>query len=294
MDYKQRPVLVGVDGSKTSLAAVRWAAREAIIRSTPLRIVMSLEEITPSLGYYAVPQSYFDEMKVTGDATLTEAARIASAIAVESGAELDVHTDLLTGPARPALIELSASMQMLVLGTRGYDVAAFRSLGSVTSAVAAHARCPVTVVHQEPEDYKPARFGRVVVGVDGSEQSDAALDLAFEEAALRGANLEVAHGYYDLTPMIGAGMGVTYDAIKETQEVALSERLMTWRDRYPDLPVTERVVAANPVPVLANSADEADLVVVGSRGRGGFTGMLLGSTSRALMHSVTCPLTIVH
>lgn len=294
MEFKKRPVVVGVDGSKSALAAVRWAAREAVIRSAPLRIVTSLQEITPSLGYYALPQSYFDDLKAAGDATLREATEAATAVAEERGTSLDIRSDLLTGPARPALIELSASSQMMVLGARGGDVGAFHVIGSVTAAVAAHARCPVTAIHEELVGHPSSGFGRVVVGYDGSEHSDAALDVAFEEALLRDAELVVAHGYYDLTPMIGAGMGMSFDAIKRTQEIALSERLTTWRDRYPDVRVEEKVAAANPVPVLADLAEEADLLVVGSRGRGGFTGLLMGSTSRALIHTVTCPLTIVH
>lgn len=294
MEHAERSILVGVDGSKPSRSAVRWAAREAIVRSVPLRIAMWLEEIAPSLGYYAVPQTYFDDLRVSGTAVLAEAVEIAHAVGEESHTVLDIHTDLLTGSVRPALIEMSASLGMLVLGTRSSDVAAFRSIGSVASAVTAHARCPVTVIHQDAEGYEATQHRRVVVGVDGSEQSDTALDLAFEEAALRTSDLVVAHGYYDLTPMFAAGAGVTFDAIRRTQEVALAERLVARRDRYPDLEVIERVVAANPVPLLTDLAEEADLVMVGTRGRGGFAGMVMGSTSRAMMHTVTCPLTIVH
>ncbi len=145
-------------------------------------------------------------------------------------------------------------------------------------------------------DGQPPTEGPIVVGIDGSESSKAAVEVAFEQAAARGASLVAVNVWSDVSvqPSLGASPeDPLWSSIQTGEEVVLSERLAGYQERYPDVTV-ERVVARDrPVRVLSEFAEKAQLIVVGSRGRGGFTGMLLGSTSNALLHTADCPVMIV-
>jgi len=166
----------------------------------------------------------------------------------------------------------------------------------VTASVAAHSECPVAVVRGRTLDGHPPTEGPIVVGVDGSESCKPAVAAAFEEAAMRSATLVAVNVWSDVS--VQPSLGATPDdphwsRIQTGEEVVLAERLAGWQERYPDVNV-ERVVARDrPVRVLSEYAEQAQLIVVGTRGRGGFKGMLLGSTSRAMLHTADCPVLIV-
>jgi nucleotide-binding universal stress UspA family protein len=174
------------------------------------------------------------------------------------------------------------------------------SVGSSAQALAAHADCPVVIV---PLGFGPElpTEGPVVVGVDGSPTSDGAVAAAFAAAAWRKAPLLAVHAWRDLAmpetltaAPEGAGGGHTAAQREHDDDQAvLTRRLSGWRDHYPNVEVRVLVEMDRPVRTLARLASDAQLVVVGSRGRGGFTGMLLGSTSTALMHTLDVPLLIV-
>jgi nucleotide-binding universal stress UspA family protein len=180
---------------------------------------------------------------------------------------------------------------LLVLGNRGLGGFAGLLLGSAAVQVSAHADCPVLVVRGEPR-----ADGPVVVGVDGSELSDLAVGFAVEEAARRGTALVAVHAWLHPVPL-GPGdvLPLVYDldALAAEEERVLAEAVAGYAERYPEVPIRQQLVRGNPSRVLVDASAEAQLVVVGARGRGGLAGMLLGSVSHAVLHHARCPLAIV-
>jgi nucleotide-binding universal stress UspA family protein len=198
----------------------------------------------------------------------------------------DIETEMLSGPVISTLIDLTKDAQMLVVGCRGLGTVGRALMGSVSSALVHHAHCPVTVVHGE--EHRTA--APVVVGVDGSPVSERAVAMAFDEAARRGVGLIAVHAWSD------AGVvefpGFDFAPLQQAEREVLAERLAGWQERYPDVQV-ERVVAFDrPAPQLLLQAERAQLVVVGSHGRGGFAGMLLGSVSSAVVHGAKVPVLV--
>ncbi|AOW94967.1 universal stress protein [Rhodococcus sp. WMMA185] len=288
-----KPIVVGADGSESSSAAVAWAARAAAALSLPLHIVTVVH--MPAF-YYSEPylaESFKTELEDTAKARLGS-ARLHAKQTVD--APLDITTERHEGKVSQTLIDLSASAHMVVLGSRGHGELTGLLVGSVTSAVAAHAQCPLVVVRGRTLDGLPPTEGPIVVGVDGSEHSEHALEMAFEQSSARSASLIAVNVWSDVSvqPSLGAVPDdPLWSGIQTGEEVVLSERLAGFQERYPDVRV-ERVVARDrPVRVLSEFAEKAQLIVVGSRGRGGFRGMLLGSTSNALLHTADCPVMIV-
>ncbi|MDT2008381.1 universal stress protein [Rhodococcus opacus] len=288
-----KPIVVGVDGSESASAAVAWAARAAAALSLPLHIVTVVH--IPAF-YYTEPylaESFKEELEDTAKGRLGS-ARVHAKQTVDE--PLDITTEQHEGKVSQTLIELSANAHMVVLGSRGHGEFTGLLVGSTTSAVAAHGHCPLVVVRGRTLDGQPPTEGPIVVGVDGSESSKAAVEVAFEQAAARGASLVAVNVWSDVSvqPSLGASPeDPLWSSIQTGEEVVLSERLAGYQERYPDVTV-ERVVARDrPVRVLSEFAEKAQLIVVGSRGRGGFKGMLLGSTSNALLHTADCPVMIV-
>ncbi|UOT02884.1 universal stress protein [Rhodococcus opacus] len=288
-----KPIVVGVDGSEAASAAVAWAARAAAALSLPLHIATVVH--IPAF-YYTEPylaESFKEELEDTAKARLGS-ARVHAKQTVDE--PLDITTEQHEGKVSQTLIELSANAHMVVLGSRGHGEFTGLLVGSTTSAVAAHGHCPLVVVRGRTMDGQPPTEGPIVVGIDGSESSKAAVEVAFEQAAARGASLVAVNVWSDVSvqPSLGASPeDALWSSIQTGEEVVLSERLAGYQERYPDVTV-ERVVARDrPVRVLSEFAEKAQLIVVGSRGRGGFTGMLLGSTSNALLHTADCPVMIV-
>ena len=161
-------------------------------------------------------------------------------------------------------------------------------LGSVGSAAAAHAACPVVVVRGEstPTD------GPVVVGVDGSRLSEAALAFAIDAAVRRGTSLVAVHAWQDAANPRVAAL-IDWKAVAAEEAAVLAERLAGWQEKHPDLTIERRVVRDSPAHELTALSEQAQLVVVGSRGRGGFAGLLLGSVSQALLRHAACPVAVV-
>ncbi|MGV9747094.1 universal stress protein [Rhodococcus zopfii] len=290
-----KPIVVAVDGSDAAAAAVIWAARTAAARALPLHIVTVVH--VPSF-YYSEPylaQSFHQEMKDTARARLDNSAVLARQTAEEIG-PLEVTTAQAEGKVAQTLVDLSAQAAQIVLGSRGLGEVKGLLIGSVTLAVAAHSHAPVAVVRGRTLDGAPPAEGPVVVGIDGSESCEAAVAAAFEEAAARRANLVAVNVWSDVSvqPSLGAvPEDPQWSTIQTGEEVVLAERLAGYRERYPDV-VVERVVARDrPVRVLSEYAETAQLLVVGTRGRGGFKGLLLGSTSNALIQTADCPVLVV-
>lgn len=277
--------MVGVDGSPAALDAVRWAAAEAVPRKLLLRLVHAADVVAGRFdGSLPPPQSFFDELQRAGQELLAEAADVAG----EAGART-VSTEMPFEPAAPLLLELSRDARMIVLGSSGRGGFTGMLAGSTAVAVSAHASCPVAVVRGRAEPGGP-----VVAGVDGSPTSERALAVAFDEAAWREVPLVAVHAWSD------AGFGVPlptpdfdWAEVEREQRLMLSERLAGWCERYPEVRVERVVVRDRPRDELLARSRAAQLVVVGSRGRGGFRGLVLGSTSQALIHHADCPVLVV-
>ncbi|MGW4409783.1 universal stress protein [Nonomuraea sp. NPDC004702] len=269
-------IVVGVDGSVPATGAVEWAAADARRRGLDLRLV------------HVGPQWLHEANAEHCARLLAEAADRARALA----GDVKVTTELLSGNVAGELIRESATARGVVLGSRGLGGFAGMTVGSVSLAVAGHASGPVVVVRAPAA--APAEHGRVVVGYDGSQDAQAAMEYAVEQARARGARLHVVSAWQ--MPVFSP-YAVTYNSLIEDlmreETGAARERVVPWREANPDLVVTDEQPCAHPVTALMQAAGSADLVVVGSRGRGGFASAVLGSVSHGVLHHVTCPVAVV-
>jgi nucleotide-binding universal stress UspA family protein len=275
-----RPVVAGVDGSPPSLVAAEHAARAAVQRGRPLHLVHGYLH---ALGY-GVPVNPYDlgvpGPSEDGRAMLERAA--ADLAGRWSGLSVQVR-QVAGGPAA-SLVEESGRAELVVVGSRGLGGFAGLLLGSVSTQVAGHARCPVLVVRPAERPGGTAvegPEGPVVVGVDGSEPGRLAVTLAAEEAVRRGAGLVLMH--------------VEAAQQRAGEADLLDAAAADVRTRHPGLTAERRPVrAAKPERALVEASGQAGLLVVGSRGRGGFAGLLLGSVSQAVVQHAHCPVLIAH
>ncbi|MEV0330231.1 universal stress protein [Micromonospora echinospora] len=276
-----RPVVVGVDGSPESLVAAEHGARAAALRSRPLHLVHGY--LHP-LGY-GVPVNPYDlGLPEPSDEARTMLEKTAADLRGR-WPELTVEVRQVAGGPGATLVEESRRAELVVVGSRGLGGFAGLLLGSVSAQVAGHAHGPVLVVR--PADRQVAADGPVLVGLDGSELAELAVGQAAEEAARRGVPLVLAHVVaVDARPEDSAGG-------EQGAGRLLAETAATVRQRHPELAVAERVLrSAEPASALVEASADAALVVVGSRGRGGFAGLLLGSVSQALVQHARCPVLV--
>jgi nucleotide-binding universal stress UspA family protein len=283
-----RSVVAGVDGSRRGLKAVRWAATEADRRGLPLRLVTAHSWMIGGLN----PGLALDPDVVLRDVSLDN-LRAAAAAAARVAPQLEVEQVEVTGSPAAVLQAESAGAELVVLGNRGLGGFTGLLIGSVSVELAAHATCPVVVVRGPEPDYASPLCDPVVVGVDGSPMSEAAVAFAFEAASFRRVPLVAVHVWQDsvLDPTMAPLLD--WDAVESDEREVLAERLAGWATKYPDVPVRQLVVRDRPAHMLVEQSGRAQLVVVGSRGRGGFSGLLLGSVSQALLHHADCPVAVV-
>ncbi|RZL83283.1 MAG: universal stress protein [Rhodococcus sp. (in: high G+C Gram-positive bacteria)] len=272
-------IVVGVDGSRSSLDAVRWAAREATVRRAPLLLL----SCTTYRGTEDGPR-LAEVLHARAERDVAEALEIARA--ASDVADLDIRGEVSHQNAPGALVDRSGGAEMVVLGRRGLGEFTDGLIGSATSAVSRHAQCPVAVI--DGWSRVADGTGPVVVGVDGSPSSARAIGQAFEECSLHNAELIALHAWSDQV-LSTLPVGVEQTAERSVLEASVAE----WCERFPDVSVKQTLVRDRPVRHLLEMADQAQMIVVGSRGRGGFPGMTLGSTSAALLHMTPCPLLIV-
>jgi nucleotide-binding universal stress UspA family protein len=282
------PIIVGVDGSPASRVAVDWAARDAALRGADLKLVHVL--VPPAVMAFPevpMPPGFMEWQDEEGRRLLDSAVKTVE----EAGAEVEVSTDMVSGPAVPVLADLSSSAQMIVVGCRGHGALARGLLGSISTGLAHHAHCPVAIIHDEDPLMAHPSKAPVVVGVDGSPASENAVAIAFEQASFRGVDLLAVHAWSDTG--VFEFPGADWSTLQAAGEQTLSERLAGWQERYPDVLVRRVVVADKPAHQLLEQAESAQLLVVGSRGRGGIAGMLLGSVSTSVLHGARMPVIIV-
>ncbi|KXI15816.1 universal stress family protein [Corynebacterium sp. CMW7794] len=291
---KEDIVVVAVDGSEASKNAVRWAANTAMKRGIPLRIASSYT--VPQFLYaegMVPPKELFDDLQ----AETLEKIEAARAVAHEVAPDIKIGHTIAEGSPIDMLLEMSHDVTMVVMGSRGMGGLSGMVMGSVSASVVSHASCPVVVVREDNQVTESTKYGPVVVGVDGSEVSQKATHYAFAEAAARGAELIAVHTWMDMQVQASlAGLSAAqaeWAEVEKEQGVLLTERLAEFQAEYPDVPVKKVIARDRPVRALADAAAGAQLLVVGSHGRGGFKGMLLGSTSRALLQNAPCPMMVV-
>ncbi len=288
-------LVVGFDGSQTSVDALHWALDAARLRGCDLQVVYAVaptNEIGPQFGGYATPDLGIIEraaVEVLAGAT-AEAHRYAP--------DIRIHTRVIDAAPVAALLTDSATHEMVVVGSHGRAGFAELLVGATGVELSSHSRCPVVVVRPRTGAPGP-QAGRIVVGVDGSDLSIDAVGFAFEEASLRGIGVTAIHAWdkppYDLPPgTAGALPGyVIADEFTGAEMHLLAESIAAWTSKYPGVDLRSTVVHTDPVSALVSASAGAELLVVGSRGHGGFTSLLLGSVSHAALHHAHCPVVVV-
>ncbi|TLM87024.1 universal stress protein [Pseudarthrobacter sp. NamE5] len=301
-------IVVGVDGSDHGQCALVWAAREAQRRRRPLHIVTAYS--VPIFAASGLDGGY----ATVDDSVIREGAEAIVRQALEKvlSYDIDVTGSVENGDASGVLLEMSETAELLVFGTRGRGGFVGRLLGSVSSALPAHAKCPTVTIPlvcadrlgESTEDRRirveQAKAGHqrvenvVVVGVDGSEQARVAVLEAADQAERLGAILRVVCAvpqYSGSLAWVPAPMDrkALFADIRTTLDAG-----MAWlRSHFPNLPTESVLKDGSPVDVLVEESRRVELVVVGTRGRGGFTGMLLGSTSDGVLHHAKGPVMVV-
>ncbi|MFF4755987.1 universal stress protein [Streptomyces sp. NPDC002514] len=285
-----RPITTGVDGTEESLAALAWAAREAVRRDRPLHVVHAWHP-----QHHAATAAADRE---TQRAWVRDATDRAVRLVTERHPELTVTTDVVEGHAAEALLAAAAGAELLALGSRGHGPVVGFLLGSVGQQVIAEARRPVVLVRAGDRAAAEAAGRDVVVGQQGDpEDSAAALRFAFETAAARRAAL-LAVRAWTLPPVFAyspGSMKLLDDAggLEPYEKEALAEALGPWRERFPDVPVTEHIEMGSAGQVLLSVAARAQLMVVGRRAHRTAVGARIGSVAHGVLHHASCPVAVV-
>jgi nucleotide-binding universal stress UspA family protein len=287
-------LVVGIDGSPESEVALNWAVVEASGRGYSLRLVNALILPVVSMAYGMAMARPDLEALEEYTAALIDAAEKSVA---DQSPGLDVTSIHVSGAPAAVLLEQSRSAAGIVVGTRGLGAISGRLLGSVSVRVAGKSACPVFVI---PTEWTPEQCAGdpVVVGVDGSPHSNAALRLGLDEAAMRDAVLRIVVAYRipwlarPVEPeLIEAFKSSERAMAAQTAEQALA-KVRTEADASTTIEV--QIVEGSPEESLIRAAKSASLTVVGARGSGGVRRSLLGSVSRTLLSEAVRPVAIVH
>ena len=287
-------VVVAVDGSPSSQVAVRWAAREATMRHVPLTVVHvapSWPVAASTLAWPAgrVPEEVLEIEENEARRVVADAINVAKDSA-EGSDRPEINSELFFGSPVSTLVDLSKDAQMVVVGCRGRTGQHRRLLGSVSTGLIHHAHCPVAVIHDEaPSSLQSAQLP-VLVGIDGSRASELATAIAFDEASWRGVDLVALHVWSDAD--MSTVFGMEESVLRAAANKTLAEALAGWQERYPEVTVHRLVEYEQPGRHLLEKSERAQLIVVGSHGRGGFAGMVLGSVSTAVAQAARVPVIV--
>ncbi len=282
-------VLVGADGSQASSAAVEWAAAYASTHRRPLTIVHGTG--APVVTDFGIDLSAtLHDLRIAGGGVVAQAREVA--LGVSDALEVTVLVD--TTDPRTLLAETARDAHLLVVGSRGHGAVLSLLLGSVSVALAAHAPCPVVVVRPSVT-HGSVTPAPVVVGIDGTADAAAALTFGFELASAQGRPVEVVHAagepwMFPVPDQLGASM---VEVISSDWELLLAESVAGYGEKFPDVTVSSVVMQGSAVAALVSRSERAATVVVGARGRGALTQLLLGSVSRSVVEHAHCTVAVV-
>lgn len=282
-------VIVGIDDSPAAKVAVRWAARDAELRNVPLTLVHAISPEVATWPNVRLPPGLARWQQDHGRRLVDEAFRMVEE-ASQLGGPAEVQTRVLPSAAVPTLTDLSKDADLLVTGCRGSGRWSGRLMGSVSSGLLRYAHCPVAIVHDEDPLPPHPSHAPVLLGIDGSPASESATAIAFEEASRRNVGLIALHAWSDADA--SEWPEIDWPATQSASEAVLAERLAGWQEQYPDVRVDRTVVRDKPARQLVQRSAEAQLVVVGSRGRGGFAGMLVGSVGETVAQMAPIPVIV--
>lgn len=286
-------VVVGFDGSPPARSAAVWAAEEAASRDCELLLVQVVRGPVPELVFTPLstplPEAVSEE-SVRSHAE-NELADLSDEC-IRMFPDLHITTRLEHGHPSEALREVGRDAEMLVVGSSGRSGLSRALLGSTAAELAGHHERPVVVVREAK-----AGDGRVVVGVDGSDSSAAAIDFAFEFASRRGRDLLAVHAWADM-PIEALAPAQHWDynwnQVRAESEAVIAQCLAGHQETHPDVHVERHVSFHGPAQALLDVADDAALLIVGSHGRGALRRALLGSVSHAVLHQAPCPVAVIH
>jgi len=282
------PIVVGIDASAGADAALRWALAEAATRKAPVRVVCAYRRTVayePMLMWSGLREPELEHSRSVAEDVVAKA--IAYAAEVDAGVQ--VQGEAIAGNPVPVLAEESHRGSVLVLGSRHRSAVGAIFLGSVSAGVAARSACPVVVLGGPSA--LPSEDPSVVVGVDGTEESELLLAFAFEQASRHRVPLRALLVWH--SDVLAAMEWRAEPAVPKRAELWLSEALVGWQEKYPDVEVHSAVIRDHPAAALTAWASSAQMLVVGSRGRHALVGTLLGSVSQAVLHHATCPVAVV-
>ncbi|WP_063759027.1 universal stress protein [Streptomyces globisporus] len=274
-------ILLGVDPREQSVPALVWAADEAARRGLALRLVVAVPPAHEGFRYDAL--AHQSALRIRAESAIAHAEDLVR----ELHGGLRIATERVNGVPAAVLHDMAAHAALVVVGSRRLGRAAeVFSESSVAVPLTARADCPVVVV-RAPE-HTAVHPPTLVVGVDGSESARAAVAFAVEEASLRGARLRAVWVW---PPSVLARDDLD-EGVAERRRL-LAESVAGWAERYPDVAVSQEVLRGHPVEQLALASQESLALIVGRRGRGGYSGMRLGSTVHGLLHRAMCPVITV-
>ena len=282
-------IVVGVDESPAAKVAVQWAARDAELRKIPLTLVHATSPEIATWPNVRLPAGLARWHQDHGRRLVDDAFKVVEE-ATRHGGPAEVHTEILSSAAVPAMVDLSKDAEMVVTGCRGSGRWPGRLMGSVSSGLLRYAHCPVAIIHDEDPLMPHPSKAPVLVGIDGSSASESATAIAFDEASRRNVGLIAVHAWSDVD--VSEWPGIDWPVTQSMAEEVLAERLAGWQEQYPDVQVSRSVVRDQPARQLVRRSEEAQLVVVGSRGRGGFAGMLVGSVGETVAQMARMPVIV--
>jgi nucleotide-binding universal stress UspA family protein len=282
-------IVVGVDESPAARVAVQWAARDAELRKIPLTLVHAISPEIATRPNVRLPAGLARWQRDRGHRLVDDALKVIEEVS-QHGGPAEVHSEILPSAAIPTLVDLSKDAEMVVAGCRGSGQWPGRLLGSVSSGLLRYAHCPVAIVHDKDPLPSHASHAPVLVGIDGSSASELATAIAFDEASRRNVGVIALHAWSDAD--ISEWPGIDWPATESMAEEVVAERLAGWQERFPDVHVSRSVVCDRAARQLVQRSEDAQLVVVGSRGRGGFAGMLVGSVGETVAQMAGVPVIV--
>ncbi|WP_288049883.1 universal stress protein [Nocardia sp.] len=281
-------IIVGIDGSRAAVAAARWAGAIAARLKSPLVLVGVVP--APDHRLTAATRAEAELLPRLRAAAQDKVHRAALAVG-EDQDQLDIRELVVEGAPARELVTAGASARLLVVAASANDRFSTLLLGSTALRVANQATCPVAVWRGDRAHPLPGRTP-ILVGVDGSPGSDAAIGQSFELAAHLGVDVVALHTWTEPDLLEWTQVADSWELLAQQEEQLLSERLSGWTDKYPDVAVTRVVQKSPSAQALLEHASDAQLVVTGSHGHNRLTGLLVGSTSQNLLHHSPCPVLV--